>query len=156
MDHRSPELMSQEAMEISLIKFAEYLTNSSPDAICSGLAPQYIRCNFEESTMVYRYETHSWMRNPGGALHGGVIAAMIDTTMGSLSYYMSGEKLTPTITMKVDYVAPGRMEYPVYVGCKCTRCGGIMGYYTCKAWQVDEDKPIVTADGVYFAGGSKS
>jgi hypothetical protein len=31
-----------------------------------------------------------------------------------------------------------------------------MAYITCKAWQLDEDKPIVTADAVYFTGGPET
>jgi uncharacterized protein (TIGR00369 family) len=147
------EYRSQEGMEASLTEFAHILSTGAPGSFNSQLVPTFLRCNFKESTMVYTYEAGSWMGNPVGNIHGGIIAAMLDTTMGSLTYYMAGEKITPTITMKVDYVAPGKVGKRVYVGCKCTRCGRTMGYVTCKTWQDDEDKPFATADGVYFTAG---
>jgi uncharacterized protein (TIGR00369 family) len=156
MEYRSKELLSQEAMEASLRKFADLLAFGQPNAFSAYIPPKFLRCNFEENTMVYYYDTPEKLSNPAGAVHGGVIATMIDTTMGALIYYMAGEKITPTISMKVDYVAPGVIGRPIYVGAKSTRCGKTMAYITCKAWQLDEDKPIVTADAVYFTGGPET
>lgn len=147
------ELRSQEGMEQALIRFAQLLKEGPEDCMNATFPPEFIRASFEESTMVYRYETEPGMSNPLGKLHGGMIAAMMDTTMGALSFYMAGEKLTPTITMKVDYVRPGIIGQPVYVGVRCTNCGRTMCYVTGKAWQEDENYPFTTADGVYFAGG---
>ncbi len=155
MDYRSQELLSQEGMERSLIQFARFMKVGTPNAFTSMLAPAFVRCSFQDNTVVYSYEVKPWMKNPQGTIHGGIVASMLDTTMGSLAFYMSGEKITPTITMKVDYVAPGLMDMPVYVGCNCTRCGGTMAYITCKAWQADETKPFATADGVFFTAGPK-
>ncbi len=155
MEYRSQELLSQEGMEKSLKYFAELLATSQPDAFTAYIPPKFLRCNFKENTLAYVYETQRKLANPEGNVHGGVIASMMDTTMGALIYYMAGEKITPTISMKVDYVAPGFVGLPLYVGVKCTRCGKTMAYITCKAWQRDEDKPIATADAVYFTGGSK-
>ena len=155
MEYRTEDQLSQEAMEQCLIKFTEILRRGTPGAFNSLISPGFIRCNFEENTMVYRYELEDWMKNPAGFLHGGIIASMLDTTMGSLSYYMTGGKITPTVTMKVDYVAGGLMGLPVYVGCKSTRVTRNMGFITCKAWQANEDKPFATADGVYYTGGKK-
>ena len=103
--------------------------------------------------MVFEYTTQEWMVNNSRMLHGGIIASMFDVAMGSLIYYMSGQKMPPTITLKIDYVTPGKADYPVYVGVKCTRCGRTMGYVTGKAWQEDENKPFTTADSVFYADG---
>ena len=164
MEYRSEQLLSQEGMTASLTRFAHLMSTGlglagntlETPAFNAKMPPVFVRCSFEQNTLVYRYEVEPWMANPGGAIHGGMAATMLDTTMGALSYYMAGEKLTPTITMKVDYVAPGLMHLPVYVGCKCTRCGGTMAYITCKAWQADEEKPFATADGVYYTAGPKA
>jgi uncharacterized protein (TIGR00369 family) len=156
MEYRSQELLTQEGMEESLKKFADLLAYGQPDAFSAYIPPKFYRCNFEENTMVYVYDTEPKLSNPAGAVHGGALATMIDTSMGAMIYYMAGEKITPTISMKVDYVAPGVIGRPVYVGVKVTRCGKTMAYITCKAWQTDEDKPIVTADAVYFTGGPET
>ena len=148
------DLYTQEGMERSLIDFADHLKNVKKDCMNATFPPTFVRASFERQTMVYRFETEPGMSNPLGNLHGGMIAAMVDTTMGALSYYMAGNRLTPTITLKVDYVRPAMIGQPVYVGCSCTNCGRTMCYVTCKAWQEDENYPFCTADGVYFAGGN--
>ncbi len=153
MEYRSQELLSQAGMEKSLKKFAQLLSTGQPEAFSAYIPPRFLRCNFQENTLAYVFDTEPKMANPAGNVHGGVIATMLDTTMGALIYYMAGEKITPTISMKVDYVVPGIVGRPMYVGVKCTRCGKTMAYITCKAWQGDEDKPIATADAVYFTGG---
>ena len=117
------ELRTQEGMEKSLIHFADMLVNYRPGCMTSTYPAHFVRANFAESTMVYRFDTEPGMANPMGFLHGGMAASFIDTTMGSLSFYMAGEKFTPTITMKLDYVRTGVIGQPVYVGCRCTRCG---------------------------------
>ena len=148
------ELRTQEGMEKSLIHFADMLVNYRPGCMTSTYPAHFVRANFAESTMVYRFDTEPGMANPMGNLHGGMAASFIDTTMGSLSFYMAGEKFTPTITMKLDYVRTGVIGQPVYVGCRCTRCGRTMCYITCKAWQEDENYPFITADAVYYTGGN--
>ena len=151
-EYRTQEMMSQEGMEKTLKKFAEYLTvTDGKETFNIKIPPKFVRCNYEENTMVYVYEMQPWMANPMGTIHGGIIATIMDTTMGSMTYYMAGESFTPTVTMKVDYVYYGTPDRPVYVGCKCTRCGKAMAYVTAKCWQDDEDKPIATADGVFYA-----
>ncbi len=155
MDYRTPELLCQSGMETSLIWFAEFLKKGNPNGLTAILSPTFVRCSFADSTLVYRYDLQPWMENPQGTIHGGIIASVLDNTMGSLSFYMAGEKITPTITLKVDYVSVGYPNLPVYVGCKCTRSGGTMAYLTCKAWQKDEERPFATADGVFFTAGPK-
>ncbi len=155
MDYRTPELLCQSGMEQSLRWFARFLTESDPNCFTSLLVPDFVRCSFEESTLVYSYTLQPWMLNPQGTIHGGIISTMLDNTMGSLSFYMAGEKITPTITLKVDFVTPAFPDRPIFVGTKCTRSGGTMAYLTCKAWQLDEKKPFATADGVFFTAGPK-
>ena len=48
--------------------------------------------------------------NPAGAIQGGILAAMLDDTMGPAAFIMTGGKqYTPTITMTVNFLAPGRV-----------------------------------------------
>ena len=48
--------------------------------------------------------------NPSGFIQGGMLAAMLDDTMGPAAFIMTGGKLyTPTITMTVNFISPGKV-----------------------------------------------
>ena len=48
--------------------------------------------------------------NPSGFIHGGILASMLDDTMGPAAFIMTGGKLyTPTITMTVNFISPGKV-----------------------------------------------
>lgn len=48
--------------------------------------------------------------NPSGFIQGGILSAMLDDTMGPAAFIMTGGKLyTPTITMTVNFISPGKV-----------------------------------------------
>jgi uncharacterized protein (TIGR00369 family) len=48
--------------------------------------------------------------NPSGSIQGGILASMLDDTMGPAAFIMTGGKFyTPTITMTVNFIAPGKV-----------------------------------------------
>lgn len=48
--------------------------------------------------------------NPSGFIQGGILASMLDDTMGPAAFIMTGGKLyTPTITMTVNFISPGKV-----------------------------------------------
>lgn len=49
-------------------------------------------------------------RNPAGFIQGGILAAMLDDTMGPAAFIMGkGEVFTPTIDMHVSFFAPAKV-----------------------------------------------
>lgn len=48
--------------------------------------------------------------NPSGFIQGGMLAAMLDDTMGPAAFIMSGgTRYTPTISITVNFIAPGKV-----------------------------------------------
>jgi uncharacterized protein (TIGR00369 family) len=69
--------------------------------------------------------------NPSGFIQGGMLAAMIDDTMGPAAFIMTGGKLyTPTITMTVNFLSPGKV-----------------GPFVCEAKVVQMGKTVVFVEG---------
>ena len=150
------EFKSQQGMEKSVAGFVRRLNEESKGSICAMLAPELVSCDFENKEIVIRYPVREWMRNPGGVMHGGAVAAAMDTTMGSDTFYWAGEKVTPTINMLTNFQRPVPLGPYLYVHAKVTCAGRTMIYATSEAWsEANPDKILVTATGVYHVPGSR-
>lgn len=56
------------------------------------------------------FEGKPEFRNPAGFIQGGMLAAMLDDTMGPAAFIMgNGEVFTPTIDMHVSFLAPAKV-----------------------------------------------
>ena len=58
-------------------------------------------------TCVITFEPADFLFNPQGTLHGGVIATVMDISMGHLLEHVSGSAWT-TLEMKTQYLKPAR------------------------------------------------
>jgi len=56
------------------------------------------------------FEGKPEFRNPAGFIQGGMLAAMLDDTMGPAAFIMGkGEVFTPTIDMHVSFLVPAKV-----------------------------------------------
>lgn len=141
---------TQAAMEQSLRGFVDRLNREAPGSMCAMLAPEYISCDPDAKQAVVAYPIREWMRNPGGVMHGGAIAAAMDTTMGILVYYYDGEKMPPTINMQSNFQRPVPLGATLYVRAHMTAIGRTMCFASAEAWVDDApERLLVTATGVY-------
>ena len=75
-----------------------------PDTPCSEhrindmLAPTLIACSAEEQTLELSFHVRGWMCNPKGTLHGGMMATMMDMTMGMHTRYCPKTNTLSTVT----------------------------------------------------------
>ena len=91
-----------------------------------------------------------------GALHGGVLSALIDTCGGGAIWTQTaaGDRLS-TVDLRVDYLLPGR---PVGVICegRVLRLGNRVGVADMRAYHVDRpEETIATGKGVYNVSRSR-
>lgn len=149
-----PELFSQAGMERSCKKFNKRINSEIDErgkSFNANMKPRYERCNFENKTLLLSFQVEPYMRNPAGVMHGGAMAGALDITMGSLTFYCSGEFLTPTINMNVSYERPAIVGKRMFVEAQLLSCGKTMAYATAKAWmEGQEDKIVGSAAGTYY------
>jgi uncharacterized protein (TIGR00369 family) len=90
----------------------------------------------EEGAIRIGFEGKPEFCNPSGFIQGGMLTAMLDDTMGPAAFIMSGGKLyTPTITLTVNFIAPGKV-----------------GSFICEAKVVQMGKTIVFVEGKLMDG----
>lgn len=149
-----PELFSQAGMEESSRRFSARI-NSEVDergpSFNANMKSRYESCDFENKTLLLSFPVEEYMRNPAGVMHGGAVAGALDITMGSLTFYMCGEFLTPTINMSVAYERPIPTGKRLFVESTCLSCGKTMAYATAKAWvEGQPGKIVASASGTYY------
>jgi uncharacterized protein (TIGR00369 family) len=78
---------------------------------CSKLLGwRFIEARPEEGWIKVGFEGKPEFCNPSGFIQGGMLSAMLDDTMGPAAFFMTGGKFyTPTITMTVNFLSPGRV-----------------------------------------------
>jgi uncharacterized protein (TIGR00369 family) len=80
-----------------------------------------------------------------GALHGGTIGALLESTaIFSLLWEVADTKMPKTINLTVEYLRSGRPK-PTYASAEITRHGRRVASIRATAWQEDRDKPIAGA-----------
>ena len=85
-----------------------------PDTPCSEhrindmLAPTLIACSAEEQTLGLSFHVRGWMCNPKGTLHGGMMATMMDMTMGMLTRFCRKTNAVSTVSLSLNYLRPVR------------------------------------------------
>lgn len=84
------------------------------------------------------------------ALHGGVVAALLDTAGGAavFSELAVGDRVS-TVDIRVDYLRPARLE-DLYAEARIRRIGNRMGVTSIRAYhEGDPDQPVAEAMAVY-------
>ena len=147
------ELFSQAGMEESCIRFIKRINDESKNGTSfnSSMQPRYEGCSFERKSLLVSFPVESYMRNPVGVMHGGALSGALDIAMGSLTFYMAGEFVTPTINLNVSFLRPVPVGKRLFVESTCLSCGKTMAYATAKAWlEGQEDKILGSAAGTYY------
>lgn len=121
------------------------------DTVLGMLQRELFAVDGERGTVEYRFLPQKWMRNPEGAVHGGILATMFDNAMGMTASALCGG-LTPTVEMQVSYLDPVTPDKPVQVRVTLRRAGRTLVRLTAELWQVDPAAPAATATGTFFGG----
>lgn len=78
---------------------------------CSKLLGwRLIEAKPEEGFIKVGFEGKPEFCNPSGCIQGGLLTAMLDDTMGPAVFLLSGGKFfTPTVSLNVNFLAPGKV-----------------------------------------------
>lgn len=147
---------SQEELEALLTDFTRRMEEGYSDTI-TAIGTKFVSCSFAERWALFSQKTAPWMRNPGGVAHGGVVTTIIDNAVGALVHCLAGDKFTPTIDLRVNFLRPMPVDgSTVMVRVQCDSFGSNFAHTTARIWAEDKpDKPIATAAGVYFTAWKK-
>lgn len=101
-----------------------------------------------ERTYRFQVPITVYMLNRGGVVHGGIIASLADSTMGSLiNKSLSEGKVAVTAEMKVNYLEPGRGKELISEA-RLIRLGNTLAFADCRV-ENDRGKRIAHATGTF-------
>jgi uncharacterized protein (TIGR00369 family) len=104
----------------------------------------------DELTAVLPFK-HELIGNPMlPALHGGVVAAMMELTAVAQIYLAQGAQRIPkTIDISIDYLRSGR-PVDTYARARVTKLGRRIANVRVEAWQYDRADPIAALHGHFL------
>jgi uncharacterized protein (TIGR00369 family) len=95
----------------------------------------------EAGTIRVRFEGRPGFANPMGDIQGGILAAMLDDTMGpALVATLRPDQFAPTLEMNVTFLEPARVG-PLWGRGRVVKRGGTIGFV--EADLVDADDRVV-------------
>ncbi|MBU1822863.1 MAG: PaaI family thioesterase [Bacteroidetes bacterium] len=99
----------------------------------------------EYGHMSVEFQIRSDMTNPGGVLHGGVAAAIMDDVSGMMVYALGREFAYTSVNLTCDFLNPAREGDVLLANARVVRAGKNIVHCECE---------IVTADGKIIAKSS--
>lgn len=93
----------------------------------------------EEGIAVIGYKIREEMTNPLGTIQGGVMAALIDDTMGLAFYSLFQQNMFTTTNLNVNYLFGAKKGEEVKVEAKVVRIGKKIANVECKVYNDKKD-----------------
>ena len=147
LNHHAPQ-----EMEVAMRRIVEQIGEKECDSFDAMLAPRLIAVNHEEKSCTLSYHIAGWMSNPIGIAHGGVLCAIADLSMGTLSkYYAKAATITPTVSIHLNYLRPVPLDGEIIVVSAIDLAGRRLNQLHCTIYHAARpNKPCVTATAAYF------
>jgi len=96
----------------------------------------------EKGKISFQYTVRKEWTNPMGTLHGGVIAAIIDDTIGATMFSFGEECYFTTINNVVDYLSVANEHDIIIAETNVIKKGKQMVNVQCEIWQADKSRLI--------------
>jgi uncharacterized protein (TIGR00369 family) len=127
----------------------EYLKKEVNKPITKSVSPSslWLRgtlLEVEEGRAVISYKVRKEMTNPFGTIQGGVMATLIDDTIGLAFYSLYEKNMFTTTNLNVNYLFGAKEGEEVKVEAKVVRIGKKIANVECKVFN-EKDDIICTA-----------
>lgn len=125
----------------------DYLKNELNKPITKSISPSSLwlkgtLLDVEEGFASISYKIRKEMTNPLGTIQGGVMAALIDDTMGLAFYTMFQQKMFTTTNLNVNFLFGAKEGEVVTVKANVVRMGKKISNIECKVY--NEKGDIIT------------
>jgi len=125
------------------------VTGERKDTVFAMISPAFAACEPENHSVTLQFQGKPWEENGTGVLHGGIISAMMDIALGTLTYAISGS-LTPTVTLNVAFDRAAKGDGLFFIRADADMAGRNLLYVHGTMWDSREpDKPVATAQAVF-------
>lgn len=110
--------------------------------------PQFVDCDPEKKSCRVRYKKFKWEDNGRGEVHGGVISAMMDTTMGINAIALTTDSVS-TSDMTISFLRPFTGKSFI-VESEAVQVGSRIIRLMAKAYDEDTGKCLAMSTGSFM------
>lgn len=110
--------------------------------------PEFVDCDTEKKSVRVRYKKFKWEDNGRGEVHGGVISAMMDTTMGINAIALT-EGSVSTSEMTISFLKPFRGKAFI-IESEAVQVGERVIRLIAKAFDEDTGKCLAMSTGSFM------
>lgn len=130
----------------------QQLQDLALDGVSGILKLELLSIDLEQQTGTFRACTEGWMKNAAQTLHGGLIATVLDHSMGALLYCTKdGDKFCPTVEMQASYHRPLIPGKTVLVKARVVAKSRKLAHIAAEVFQEDDPNKIcASGTSVYF------
>ena len=115
----------------------------------TNLNPRLVGCDGPKLQLELAFDTKPWMTNPRGVVHGGIIAVLLDNSMGTTCSTLCGQ-VTPTISLNINYARPVPLNRTVVVRTQMMMLGRTSSQVSAQLYLPEEpERILVFGTGIY-------
>ncbi len=142
--------MDQSTMEKTIKEEVEKMYLKQADSVNAMMRPEFVRCSYEEKTLVIAFPVLEWERNRVGVMHGGIIAAAFDIATGLLARFFADRSFAPTIHLDTVFIRPVHLGEVFEVHVKTSLAGKKLTHLYCEGFIRSTGKLAATATVSFF------
>lgn len=138
--------------ETSLQAMAQRFLRALPH--CQLLQMRVHHVDAQGMTLVLPYSTKIVGNPQTGAIHGGALTTLMDTTCGMATLCALAEfEVCPTLDLRIDYMHPARAGQDIYGYAQCYRVTRDVIFTRGMAYQDDPEQPVAQVVGTFMRLG---
>lgn len=134
----------------------------APEPGTPGLVfkPAIEECDGPGHRIALRYHTYPWMANYSGVVHGGMVATLLDNSMGIACRSIYGacrHIVTPTVSLAVNYARPVPIMADIVVEVRAVTTGATSMQMTAEIYLPERPNAVLaTSVGIYHTVAAAS
>ncbi|MDD1974832.1 MULTISPECIES: PaaI family thioesterase [Pseudomonas] len=121
---------------------------------CQRLAMRVHHADAQGMTLILPYAKKIIGNPQTGAIHGGALTTLMDTTCGMATLCALAEfEVCPTLDLRIDYMHSAKPELDIYGYAYCYRVTRDVIFTRGMAYQEDPEEPIAQVVGTFMRLG---
>lgn len=114
------------------------------------MAVAFAQCSAEGKFLELTHPIADWETNVFGTLHGGLIALLLDATMAIASRAYTGDQMTPTLDIHVNFLRPVPKGELVRTRATIVHVGRSVIQINGELWIEERSNLCAAADAIFY------